>query len=185
MRHSKAFTLIELLISLCVFAIIMVTLYSAFNTGVTGLGRIEANATALESGYFTLERIGKDLRNSFAYSSDDSRFSGDNAGLSFLTLGPQFSFIKYSLSGKVLLRLARVNQDALQNASGTKPKILARNVKQIKFTYIYLDPDSKELKETDAWNDTSALPVAVKVNLVLEGKRDAAFTRTIYLPLAK
>lgn len=185
MKKNEAFTLVELLISLSIFAVIMIALYSAFSTGIGGLRKIESSALACESGYFALERINKDLRNSFAYLPDNVKFSGNGAGLSFLTRLPDFSFVKYSLGDKTLFRLVRTNQDALKDSSETKPRILAKNVATASFTYIYPDPASGELKETDIWNDPSALPAAVRVEITLEGKKESPFIRTIYLPGAK
>ncbi len=181
MKYKKAFTLIELLISISIFAVIMVSLYSAFGTGVLGLGKIEESATAYQTGYMILSRIEKDLRNSFAYSADEVKFTGKKDALTFLTLTPEFSLISYSLSGDKLLRLVRINKDALKTDSETKPKALAQNIKQIEFTYFYPDPDTKELKENDNWTDNTAFPTAVRVRLILEKKADAPFVRTIYL----
>ncbi|MDO8662639.1 MAG: prepilin-type N-terminal cleavage/methylation domain-containing protein [Candidatus Omnitrophota bacterium] len=181
MKNEKAFTLIELLISIAIFAVIMVSLYSAFSTGVLGLGKIEESATASQTGYTILSRIGKDLRNSFAYSADEVKFTGKNDALTFLSLTPEFSWVSYSLSGDKLLRLVRINKDALKTDSETKPKVIAQNIKQIEFTYLYTDPDTKELKENDNWTDNTTLPTAVRVRLILEKKADVPFIRTIYL----
>ncbi len=181
MRNKKAFTLVELLISISIFAVIMISLYSAFSTGVLSLGRIEESATASQTGYMILSRIERDVRNSFAYSPDEAKFIGNKNSLSFLTLSPEFSYVSYSLNGNKLLRLIRKNKAALENNSEIKPRILAQNVKQLEFTYLSSDPDTKELKESDAWSDNTALPAAIKVNLILENKPGNPYTRTIYL----
>ncbi len=180
MKNKKAFTLIELLISIAIFAVIMVSLYSAFNTGVLGLGRIEASATASQTGYMILNQIDKDIKNSFVYSPDAVKFIGKKNALAFLALTPEFSYVSYSLSGNKLFRLVRINKEALKNDSEIKPKVLAQNIKQIEFTYIYPDPDTKELKETDNWTDNTAFPTAVRVSLILEKKAETPFIRTIY-----
>ena len=49
MKIKSAFTLIELLISVSIFAVIMVSLYSAFSTGVLGLGKIEESAAVSDA----------------------------------------------------------------------------------------------------------------------------------------
>jgi len=185
MKEEKAFTLVELLISISIFAIIMLSLYTAFNTGVLGLRQVEENAIASETGYLVLSRIDRDLRNSFAYCDVDVKFAGKKEALSFLSLTPDFSFISYSLSGNKLLRLLRTNKDALKADSKTNPRVLAKNVKQIEFTYLALDPNTKKLKETDSWTDNTALPVAVRVTLTLEKKEAFPFIQTIYLPVGK
>ncbi len=182
MKNAKSFTLIELLISISIFAVIMVTLFSAFRTGIFGLSRIEESALVSETGYIALSRIDKDLRNSFAYSPDDSKFTGKKDSLSFLTLNPNFAYVNYYFSGNKLLRLVRINKDALKTDSETKPKVLAKDVKQIEFVYLYIDPATNKFKETDTWNGASALPSAVRVKLVSEKKEEALFVRTIYLP---
>ncbi len=185
MKEEKAFTLVELLISISILAIIMLSLYSAFNTGVLGLRQVEEGALVSESGYLILSRIDRDLRNSFAYYNDDVKFVGKKDALSFLSLTPDFSFISYSLNGNKLLRLIRTNKEAIKADSKTNPRVLAKNVKQIEFTYLAFDPNTKKLKETDSWTDNTALPVAVRITLTLEKKEASPFVRTIYLPVGK
>lgn len=181
MKNRRSFTLLELLISISIFAVVMLSLYAAFSSGIFGLRRVEEEAVASETGYLALSRIGRDLRNAFAYSADDVKFTGQKNTLSFLTLGPEFTAVSYTLSGNNLLRSAGINKDALNTDSGIKPRVVAKNVKQIEFTYISCDPDTKELTEAGDWNDAAALPVAVRVILTLEKRENAPLSRTIYL----
>lgn len=185
MKKNKSFTLIELLISISIFAIIMTAIYASFNTGVLGIRQIEENSRVLRTAYLVLSRINKDLRNSFAYCDDQVKFAGSKGALSFLSLTPDFSFISYSLDGNKLLRLIRVNKDAFKDDSETKSRVLAKNVKQIEFTYLALNPNTKNIQETDSWSDSAALPLAVRVSLTLEKREASPFVRTIYLTQEK
>ena len=185
MKIKSAFTLIELLISVSIFAVIMVSLYSAFSTGVLGLGKIEESAAVSETGYMILGRIERDLRNSFAYSSDDVKFTGDKSGLTFFTLSPLFSCVTYSFSAGKLFRSVRINKDALKIDAQIRLRLLAQNIKQMWFTYLLFDPEAKILHESDTWNDPAVLPTAVRVSFILEKKDNFTFKRTIYLPLGK
>jgi len=185
MKNKKSFTMIELLISLSIFAVIMITLLTAFRTGIFGLNRMQESIEASEYGFIALSHINKDLRNSFVYSKEDSKFKGEKDSLSFMTLSPNYSFVNYYLSGNELLRLIRSGQEALKSGSGIKPRVVAKRIKRIEFTYFSSDPDTKQLKETNAWEEPSFMPAAVRIILIPEKTEEAGFTRTIYLPLGK
>ncbi|MCX5715091.1 MAG: prepilin-type N-terminal cleavage/methylation domain-containing protein, partial [Candidatus Omnitrophica bacterium] len=68
MKKTKAFSLVELLIASAIFAVVMVSIYSAFRTGIFGYKNIRENIEIYQSARFILERINLDLRNAFAYS---------------------------------------------------------------------------------------------------------------------
>jgi len=193
MKKTKAFTLVELLIASSIFAIIMLTIYSAFHTGIFSYRNIERAIDAHQAAGQILERINLDLRNSFVYSADETRFEGKNKQISFLALvdsyqedkiAQDYTFISYGLEGDKLMRLCRKNQEALNDRAEIRPEEMADNV-DIVFSYFYIDPADNSLKEKDIWDDQKNLPAAVKINLTLNGKTESNFERIIYLPLAK
>lgn len=195
MQKTKAFTLVELLIASSIFIVVMLTIYSAFHTGIFGYRNIEEAIDTYQAAGQILGRINLDLRNSFVYAANETKFEGENNRISFLTLVDSYqednavqdyAFVAYTLEGNKLMRLCRINQDSLNNESETEPEEMADNIGII-FTYFYIDPDdpaNSSLKEKDLWDDKLKLPVAVKINLTVKGKTESNFQRTIYLPLA-
>jgi len=190
-KINKAVTLIELLIASSIFAIVMVTIYSAFHTGLFGYRDIEENIDIYQTARIILERLNLDLRNSFAYSQDETKFSGNNHEISFLTLAENFSedklilnyaFVSYKLEGKDLLRLFRRNQEALNDSAEIEPQELSSNVEDLIFSYGFIESGSEGIKWKDSWEDKKAFPVAVKAKLIITGKKKEEFERTIYFP---
>ena len=201
MKAQKAFTLVELLIATAIFSVVAVTVYSAFQAGIFGFRDIGQNIDIHQSARQILERIDTDLRNSFVYSEDkESKFSGDETEMSFLTLVDTFSkdkivedycLISYRLEGDTLMRACRRNQESLNPKSEIKPEEMASNIDRIKFSYGYLNPTDKALEFKDSWGgqglpeEDKAKPLAVKVTLGIKDRAIQEFQRTIYLPLAK
>ncbi len=185
--QNKSFTLIELLIASSIFMVVMLTVQISFNTGIFGYRNIEGTLTVAQAATKVFERMNLDLRNSFAYSTDETKFSGGKNEISFLTLAQDYAFISYKLEENNLLRLCRRNQESLDDKIEIKPKILASNLKEIVFSYGFLDTKKQILEWKDAWDDPVLLPAAVKVNLTIKneiGRTNAEqnFERIIFLP---
>lgn len=190
-RKERALTLIELVITASIFVAIMAAVYSAFHTGMFGYRHIEETIDAYQAARQALERINLDLRNSFAYSAQDTRFAGNKNTLSFLTIVDTFSkakimqdyaFVSYRLEGNKLMRLCRRSQEALNDKSGIGPQEMAVDAKDIIFSYGYKETDGREIKWKNSWDDREVLPLAVKVKLTLGNKTKQEFERTIFYP---
>ncbi|MBM3246458.1 MAG: prepilin-type N-terminal cleavage/methylation domain-containing protein [Candidatus Omnitrophica bacterium] len=194
------FTLLELLIATAILGVIMTTLAFSFNTGIFGYRNIEESLNTTQTALKVLERINLDLRNSFAYSDNEAKFTGTKSEMSFLTLvdtlrgdtkAQDYAFVLYKTDDTgQLLRLCRLNQESLSDKSQALPVILSSNVKEIVFQYGYLDIQKKALEWKDAWDDPALAPVAVKISLTIkqkaEKKQEAgqAFKRAVFLPLS-
>jgi prepilin-type N-terminal cleavage/methylation domain-containing protein len=203
MNSRKAFTLVELLIASSIFLVVMVSIYSAFHTGTFGYRNIEENIIASQTAKQVLERINLDIRNSFRYSEDETKFTGNKDGISFLTLVDTFSngkmsqnfvFLAYNIEDGAVMRLSRKNKEALNDKSQIKPQELGTNIEGLEFSYaaaaVNETPEPNGWfgvpplwKET--WSDPKEFPIAVKVKLTIKNKAAQEFSRTIYLPLAK
>ncbi|KPK97219.1 MAG: hypothetical protein AMJ95_10190 [Omnitrophica WOR_2 bacterium SM23_72] len=149
-----------------------------------------------QAGRFILERMQLDLRNSFAYSKDQTRFLGLSDEISFLTLIDTFwqntlikevALVSYSPQDDKLMRLCRRGKQALDEKSGVAPDEMAQGLQELNFEYGYIDPLDESLKFKDSWvleSEQKTFPVAVRIKLVLRNKSVQEFVRTIYLPLA-
>ncbi len=194
MKKTKAFTLIELLIAASILSVILVSIYSAFRTGMFGYARIEDTLAANRAAGKVMERMGIDLRNAFAYSKDKSSFRGTKDEISFLCLVDTFSeegssrdlaLVSYGLKGGALTRLCLKNQEILNTASDIEPEEMASAIAELTFNYGYLAAPEQPLEWKEGWTDPSSLPQAVQIKLTLQNKVKAEFQRTIFLPRAQ
>lgn len=198
MKKFRAFTLIELLIASSIFVVLMASIYSAFHSGIFNYRNIEKTLDIYDAARSVLERMNLDLRNSFAYGSQDgnTKFTGTKNELSFLTLADTFSedairtefaFVSYKLEEDRLLRTFRKNQGALNEESEVQPEEMASNV-DVKFEYGYIPKGEKDLVFKESWpgqdnpEEQKALPEAIKVKLTLNKRTEQGFERTIFLP---
>lgn len=195
MKRRRGFTLIELLIASSITLVVMLTIYSAFHAGIFGYRNIKEAVNTYQDARQILERLNLDLRNSFAYSAEDTMFTGNKNEVNFLTLVDSFSkdkitqdyaFISYKLSGGKLTRLCRKNKDSRNDNTGIEPEEMGSGVEEINFNYGYSDSVGGAVKfDKELWDDKTKLPLAVKVRLTLRNKAKQDFERTIYLPLAE
>ena len=190
----KGYTLVELLISSVIFVVLAMSIYSSFYAGIFGNKSISESLRVYQAAAQVLECINTDLRNSFTYSKDISIFEGDSVAIRFLSivdtyrgnvLERDYASIAYKLEDGKLMRQSRLNALALNNNSNAEFEEMVSNVKELVFTYGKLDESGRAIEWQQDWHEPSALPAAVKVNLVLEGKNKEEFERIIYLPLSK
>lgn len=191
-KNRSAFTLVELLIASAIFLVVVLTVYSAFYTGVFGYRDIEANIDTYQSARHILERINLDLRNSVAYSQNESKFTGTNEGISFFALVDTFTegkimqdyaFIAYNLEDKSIMRLCLSNKEALSNSPERGPEEIGSEIEELSFSYGYISATDQSIEWKDLWDDPAALPVAVKLKLKIKDRIEQDFGRTIFLPL--
>ena len=193
--YKKGFTFIELIISSLILALILVSLYLAFNTGMFGYRHISDTLNISHSALKSIESINNDLRNSFAYRSERPGLSGTKNELEFFTLDDIFRqgaknqdyvLVSYKLDNGLLLRSLRRNKDCLRDNASTQSSVLCRTVKDIEFSYAFFNQQTHLLEWKPEWQSNQTLPAAVKVALNLTGRRDPGqgFERTIYIPLS-
>ena len=198
-NKDRSFTLIELLIASSISIAILLTLYLSFNAGIFGYKRIQDALNTSAAAIKALSRLNLDLRNSFPYSASEARFEGNTEGIGFFTLAKTFrqnvttqdyAHVFYGLEGDRLLRTCRRNQDSLSNTTEIGAQILAADLQRVLFSYGEFNSDKEILEWKDTWNQSSALPMAVRVVLTIKGKSGQKetdgdnFQRTIFLPLA-
>jgi type II secretory pathway component PulJ len=197
MKKYKAITLVELLISTSIFSVIAVIIYSSFHTGIFGYRSINETIEINQTARQVFERFDLDLRNSFAYSKEETRFSGDKTNISFLSLIDKFQVdaitkdyagVSYSLSADKLMRRCRYAADSLNDKSETPADEMSADIASLEFSYAYLDTNSSEkslIFRENTPDDKKTLPQAVRIKLAIKGKTRQNFEKTVYLPLTK
>lgn len=207
-QFVRSFTLIELLIAISIFSVIILSVYSAFNTGVLSYYRMDSAFNVYQTARTILNRMELDLKNTFVYSQDiskgGSKFGGTNQSLDFYTIVDTYEngqvstniyHIEYKFSEPTLTRIFHKGQDVLKSDSTGVTQDLSSDVKEIYFEYGTGDTNNPWQKN-EPWPKDDAqkikLPLAVKIELVLieRDKRgneigDVKFNKTIYLALGK
>ncbi len=190
-KHPRGFTLVELLIASSIYVVIMMSVYLAFHSGVFGYRKIEETLKVYQEAAKILDQLNSDLRNSFAFSEDESKFSGSWQSAGFLTLVDTFdagmvrsvySFVSYQLSGNTLTRLCRKGKEALNENSLVGPEEMSGEVEELAFSYAIAPQEGAPLEWRDEWSDPKVLPQAVKIRLVIRNKTREEFERTVFLP---
>ncbi|MCX5712171.1 MAG: prepilin-type N-terminal cleavage/methylation domain-containing protein [Candidatus Omnitrophica bacterium] len=190
MIKNKAFTLMEMLIAVTIFTVIAVSLFSAFRSGTFGYRSIEEAIDLNQSVLSALNRLDSDVRNCFSYSINENKFSGGASSISFLTLTDVFNgkgmeqkyaFVSYAIKDNKLMRLCRLDGEALDQNSSVMPEEMLDNA-QIKFEYGHVQTGNS-IVYVSSWTDPKALPACIKVVLTAAGlgKANKVFERTIYL----
>jgi prepilin-type N-terminal cleavage/methylation domain-containing protein len=206
MKIKSGLTLMELLIAASIFSVIILSIYSVFHTGILSYNRIDSAAEVYQSARIMLKRMELDLKNSFIYAQDDSRFQGKPNYMEFFTLVDYFSegenlsnlcLIKYEVGEGTIKRIPKRNLDALKADVETEGEILSENVEKITFAYAAVATNNPETpyEWKDEWPDLNDdkqktnLPLAVKITLTLRerdrrgellGSRE--FTKVVSLP---
>jgi len=198
MNKKYGFTLIELLISASILSIVMLSTYSAFHTGVLSYKKIDSAFNIYQAATLILNRMELDLKNSFIYSREDSKFKGDNNNIDFFSVldtfdkeflpKPVLCRLKYSRQDIKFKRAVSVNQEALKEEAVSEGEELSSAIKEVKFQYA---TGRKERPWQELWpegNDNAqkaALPAAVKIELTLkeDGDKTVTFIKIISLPL--
>lgn len=205
MGRRTGFTLVELLIASAISAIIILSIYSAFQTGILSYGRLDSATTLFQTARSIFNRMELDLVNAFAYKQEDAKFSGNAASLDFFSAVPSFvegestpgvSRIKYSLQQNSLQRNFFSGLDTLKEGLEPYAAEMSSEVKQIGFQYAFpSDNPETPLSWQDFWPkeedaaQKKSLPVAVKIKLSLIEKDrrqkeigSVEFNKVILLP---
>jgi prepilin-type N-terminal cleavage/methylation domain-containing protein len=207
-KTRRGFTLIEILIASSIFSLVILGLYSAFQTGIFAYNRIDSAFNIYQTARILFNRMESDLKNSFIYSEDDSKFQGTGSGLEFFSAVDSFTEstsvvaicrIKYYLEADSLKRSCQQGLDALQDGADIEGEELSADVKEVSLQYAY----SKGIKDKpfewqDSWpqenvpESKKTLPLAVKIKLSLierdRHKKETQvveFTKIVLLPLSK
>lgn len=194
-RGLVGFTLVELLISLSIFSVIALSLYSVFTTGMFSYRRIKENLSVYQTARKIFNRISSDLKNSFAFSTEEAKFQGKDNEMTFLTLvSGSFSSVYYRLEKGELLRLCKKDSESLKEDSLAQPRIIAKQIGELSFSYAFLTDDERVYDWKDDWGEAdeekNKIPLAIKIKLTLKEKlpkeiRDVEFEKEIFLPLAQ
>ncbi len=200
----RAFTLIELLIAALIFSVILISIYSAFQTGILAYRKADSAFDVYQAARIALNRIELDLKNSFAYKAGDFQFEGRDKMMELFSLVNLYKEsetnafvcrVKYvwDENNQILKRTCQIGLDALKTDAQQEGQELANNVESITFEYAFPTGDSEKpytWQQTWLKDDGPAevLPLAVRIKLSLkenaaQGAETTEFVKVVPLPL--
>jgi len=191
-RFSRAFTLVEILLVVSLFAMTSIAIFQTFSSGV----RIWDYASKFfpeEDVMLSLEQMTHDLHNSFYYSLFE--FKGELATAEFTTIvttpsdprsgsvSPylqQIGRVQYSFdkNKKQILR-KQADYGQATDKKWQEPKVFANGVTQLKFTYLFRSKN--RLVERPVTK--GVMPAMVRVEIDYQAEKDIRhMMRVIDLP---
>jgi type II secretion system protein J len=206
-QAKSGFTLIELLIAALIFSIIIISIYSTFQTGILSYKKIDSAFEVYQAARIILKRMELDLKNAFIYGQEDSKFKGSPQALNFFTTVDSFEKgrmytnicrIKYEFSDNKLKRAYYKGLDALIETQDAIGEELNSDIQEVTFNYAYAtNIPEKPYDWADNWpkeddvNQKKNLPLAVKIKISLRQKDKALqegrvieFNKIVPLPLS-
>ena len=198
---KKGFTLVELVLVMVILGVVGLAVYGTFANGLNIWKRITQQNQPEDINVF-FEKITFDLRNSFKLTG--IRFRGGKTRIAFPTrtkyiddeqLKESIGQVTYAFNGrmKTIDQSEASYSDVFYKREGKK-RILANDIRSLRFEYYKFDPDKKEYAWVSSWQEedqsfgletAEQLPLIVKVELAVEnGGREVEYVRTIPVPSA-
>ena len=191
-KHLKGFTLLELLITTSLIALMGLAIYSVFARGVMVWGRGGVINKVEQEVRFTLQSLAKELRNSFKFSGIE--FSGTKSGISFpayvntagIAQDPKWEVGKvsyfYDSSKKSFFR-RQASYIELFQPDSLQAKEIVSQINDLGINYYFFDAIGKTYNWKDSWTDKENFPLGVKIKLSVGTDEDEkVFVKTVYLP---
>ena len=186
-KKIRSFSLVELLISLSIFAVVSVAIYSTFSSGTQVLRKVKNIDLTQQAMLLKEERFARELRQSVILRKP--LFLGAKEKLVFGGIvddKPGRVTYFFDKSSQALLR-AFDNLGAIITSEGkvdpelkSKPSVFLLKVKEIRFSYFYLDLAKNVYSWAEEWKE-SFLPLAVKLEIITEKQN---YATTVFLPTA-
>jgi prepilin-type N-terminal cleavage/methylation domain-containing protein len=186
MKAARGHTLLEILVSTAILSVILVSLYSAFHTGLLSYQKVESEAELYRTGRIILSFIESDLRNAFIYSETESRFKGDPWSMQFMAHPARYDAlpkvyrhvakVRYTYAASSLKRALLVGLSALTDTGDPGEEELSGRVRECAFEYATADKSSSGYSWYSSWPNVNAgeqkmyFPLAVRVRLIVEAK---------------
>jgi len=172
----KGFTLVEILISLAIMAMIVASTFTIFRSASKSWQKGETRSQRYQNARNAISRISGEISQAVINSNVLCKFTGDKNKISFISFVStdsgvfELSEVEYWLDGskRLLMRNDDVEPD-YDFGTYDHSDILSDNVSQLEFSYF------DGLVWLDAWNSDATsgigLPKAVKIKIRVEDKK--------------
>jgi len=185
-RFRTGFTLVEILISSAIIALVLGGVYGVLASGIRVWKEGSRSGSAERRERFFLERLSRELRDTFPLTTIPLKGAEDS--LAFAALEDKgIVRVSYFVNMENFLcrRLQSYAQSYKKEDEFEYVKLIP-GVLALKFSYCYLDNGSGDYKWKDKWKpeEQDSLPRAVKVELELKRESEPAvkFAKTILIP---
>jgi prepilin-type N-terminal cleavage/methylation domain-containing protein len=183
-NRRKAFTFIEMLVVVSLFAILSLAIFSTFACGMGLWRRIQDNAFAKRRPFLVLEKLATELRQTLEFSKIG--IDGKSDGISFPILSSEGEIIKvtYSLGEDSLSRTEENYKGILwgsEEDTEGRTRILLSGVEELKFSFARKEEGKVEYSWSDLWSKKDGIPLIVKIELK---NKDESFTKTVRMPVS-
>jgi len=158
-------------------------IFSTFSMGIKAYKRMHYSGLTQADVLLSLEKLENDLHNTINFSGID--FIGENkkvsfAGLTGLQADSALGRITYYFDTK---NNSLVREENAYAGTFSGSRALA-SLKDVAFTYCYLDPQTREYIWTDSWQSLNGIPGAVRTKITFkdDNDKDVKITRTVFVP---
>ena len=186
-RAWRAFSLVELLIAVAIFSVVSIAIYATFSSGAAVLRRVKNTDLTQQRILLKAERLSRELREQPACRKQ--LFQGDKTKISFCANIDYFPYrltYYFDSSSQALKRVADKLDEIIDAEGKLDPElhspavIFLPQVKEVRFSYLYLDLTKNSYLWTDQWQQ-DYLPFAVKFIIFSQQQN---YESTVYLPRA-
>jgi len=195
---KNAFALIELLITISIFAMVVAVVYSTFYIGIKAYRRTQEQLIIYREIDQVLDRLSQELRNcynaEYDEANEESGFIGDSSELSFSSIIDVYSEgnltemlarITYSFEEGAILKKIQKDKDVFSDSEEAREEELLSDIKQTNLEYIYYENDSREsFIWENQWINKSLIPKGIMITITKMNKKsdtEVNFRRFIYI----
>jgi prepilin-type N-terminal cleavage/methylation domain-containing protein len=188
---QHGFTLIEVLVSLTIFSVIALAVYSTFAAGVGAWRRAQEFSATYQTARLVLDDMAQELTNAVSLAGTD--FVGEPQRISLLTVrrhpyaqgrpaDPRITRVTYEVRrdrASATYSLARVEASAVPGSREGETEVVVSPISRLEFQYTHRDDKGQIVPWKDAWRVSDAVPLGVKIVLVVGETR---FTKLVFIP---
>ncbi len=175
-RLDKGFTLVEILISLAILAMIVASTFTIFRSASKSWQKGETRSERYQNARSAISRMSAEISQAVINSNPLCKFTGDKNRVSLISFVStdsgvfELSEVEYWIDGanRLLMRNNEIDPD-YDFATYGHSDILSDNISELEFSYF------DGLVWQDTWNSDQAsginLPKAVKIKIKVEDKK--------------
>jgi type II secretion system protein J len=191
-KENTAFTFVELLLAISIFAVVASCVYTTFYLAVRSYKIIHKEMRMNRKLIRFLDRLDIELRNCYAaeYNEDDaiSGFIGGSHNISFSTIKDIYgddglekivARVSYNFREGKLFKKIQLYDSVFLDKREWEDKEILSGIKELSFKYLYFRQPQNNYEWKNNWLNKSAVPKGILLEINLDGVY--IFERYIYL----
>ncbi len=188
-RENQGFTLIELVVSLTIFSVISLSVYSSFAAGIKVWRRSQEFSSVYQTARVVLDSMAMELTNTVKLAG--SEFQGGARTVSFISVPRDNKGRELSRDSQVAKVTFEVRRDpqgngyalfrrqALSLERRGDAQLMVGSLDSVDFEYTYQNNVGGLQPWMRTWRRENEIPLGVKITLKLGG---TAFTKMVLIP---